>query len=330
MSPSTSLLELSPAPDIGDKSLYEADPWATLYETLSVHGIRRGTTDYRFNTGDKIARKAAADAWESSHQEVKVCLTFEERGEQNTKTLRIVGKDVTSMSCECKDFRESGEHGKFCKHIVAVMLKLLRQEVRLFRQPPIGAEPPRVSGPQGGRLLSITDVPDTHTAMEMQLAETNTKLVRENSALRSQVEIMQSHLDEATRSLESAPKAASVKILSATDMPVIRDATIRTAKLVRVYVYTSNDPEFKSSLRRSGERGADVKILASTARVNSSDSMKHYLESLLSSGIQIRLLDKPTIHSKALFTEKSMIVGSANYTIESQKLVETSFCDSIV
>ena len=93
---------------------------------------------------------------------------------------------------------------------------------------------------------------------------------------------------------------------------------------MRVYIYTSNDPEFKSSLRRSGERGADVKILASTARVHSSDSMKHYLESLLSSGIQIRLLDKPAIHSKTLLTEKSMIVGSANYTVESQKLVETS------
>ena len=52
--------------------------------------------------------------------------------------------------------------------------------------------------------------------------------------------------------------------------------------------------------------------------------MKHYLESLLSSGVQIRLLDKPAIHSKTLLTEKSMIVGSANYTVESQKLVETS------
>ena len=118
LSPSPSLLELSPAPELGDKSLYETDPWASLYESLSVQGVRRGTTDYRFNTGDKIAKGATADAWESSHQEIKVCLAFPERGEQRILTLRIVGKDITTMSCECKDYRESGEHGNFCKHIV--------------------------------------------------------------------------------------------------------------------------------------------------------------------------------------------------------------------
>ena len=116
-----------------------------------------------------------------------------------------------------------------------MQILVLRKQLVLLTSPPTA---------DGTPLLAITDLPSRPNSVETKLAELNATLSRDNSALRSQVELTQLQLDSALSQLEIVYRQPAVKILDAREMATARDTVIRQGKHVRVYAYTVNDPEF--------------------------------------------------------------------------------------
>ena len=139
-----------------------------------------------------MSHHATVEGWEETTREARLRLQCQEKGTDRTRILRVLQADVRFMSCECADYRGSAEHGFLCRHIVACLLKLNRQDAVLLLRSPLVPE----------TCAPLQDASNRPSATEQTLGELNESLVRANSGLRMQIDDMQQQLADALSHLD--------------------------------------------------------------------------------------------------------------------------------
>jgi phosphatidylserine/phosphatidylglycerophosphate/cardiolipin synthase-like enzyme len=122
-------------------------------------------------------------------------------------------------------------------------------------------------------------------------------------------------LDDAAGAAPSAPGPGRVVASPTTTRAALADAVARASRRVLVEVEELSDGALVAALTEARVRGAAVAVVLPGAGRSAATTAA--ARRLVAAGVDVRAVDAPTIHAKALLADDWLYVGSANLTTSS-------------